>query len=97
MSEYKVEYYDKLLQSLTPGGSEFVNDPERCLAYIKRELFAGSEARKDRVRLKRINNDLTEALRLALVDIKTAEHATGGSSRSRKYIESALKKAEGIS
>jgi len=25
----------KLLESLTPGGSEFVNDPEYCVRYVK--------------------------------------------------------------
>lgn len=26
---------DRLFQSLTPGGSEFVNDPERCIKFAK--------------------------------------------------------------
>ena len=29
--------YDLLL-SLTPGGSEFVNDPERCCEFVKERL-----------------------------------------------------------
>ena len=27
--------YDRALQSLTPGGSEFVHDPERCVAFVQ--------------------------------------------------------------
>lgn len=29
--------YDLLL-SLTPGGSEFVNDPERCCEFVKERI-----------------------------------------------------------
>ena len=29
----ELERLDKLFQSLTPGGSEFVNDPERCVNW----------------------------------------------------------------
>ena len=31
----RVKELDLALQSLTPGGSEFVNDPERCVAYCR--------------------------------------------------------------
>lgn len=30
--------YKKALEGLTPGGSEYVNDPERCAAHV-RERF----------------------------------------------------------
>lgn len=31
----KVARYDLALQSLTPGGSEYVGDPERCVQFVK--------------------------------------------------------------
>ena len=31
----KLTRLDRLFQSLTPGGSEYVNDPERCVAFVK--------------------------------------------------------------
>lgn len=34
-AESSLRKLDIILQSLTPGGSEFVNDPDRCVAYIK--------------------------------------------------------------
>lgn len=34
------------LEALTPGGSEFVGDPEACAAYVRRRLADGHEARK---------------------------------------------------
>lgn len=33
--EKEMERYDKALQSLTPGGSEFVHDPERCVRFVQ--------------------------------------------------------------
>ena len=47
------EVYDIPLQRLTPQGSEFVNNPERCFSYIKDLLNSGFEARKEVIRLKR--------------------------------------------
>jgi len=51
--EAKIERIELSLLELTPSGSEFVNDPERCLEFIKARLsqsvrFAGerNEARK---------------------------------------------------
>jgi DNA repair exonuclease SbcCD ATPase subunit len=42
--EERVEKLDLVLQSLTPGGSEFVNDPKRCIEYVK-------DIREDQFRL----------------------------------------------
>ena len=44
----------RLLEELTPGGSEFHNDPQRCYAYIRQQLNIGHQARKDRVRLQKM-------------------------------------------
>lgn len=37
---------DMTLQRFTPGGSEYVGNPERCAAHIEREINKGREARK---------------------------------------------------
>lgn len=42
----------KVLESLTPGGSEFHNNPEMCESYIRERLRNGHKAMKDRVRLQ---------------------------------------------
>jgi len=34
----------RLLESLTPGGSEFVDDPERCVEFVKEQLSAAKQA-----------------------------------------------------
>ena len=36
---------DMALQSLTPGGSEYVGDPDRCVAYAKEQIDKGRKAR----------------------------------------------------
>jgi hypothetical protein len=41
------------LENLTPGGSEFHNDPERCSAYIQQIKHSYVEAMKENVRLRR--------------------------------------------
>lgn len=38
--------HDKALQSLTPGGSEYVNDRERCLAVARERFARGDEWRQ---------------------------------------------------
>lgn len=41
---------DMALQSLTPGGSEYVGDPERCVAHAKRQIDKGREVLLDHYR-----------------------------------------------
>ena len=41
------------LEELTPGGSEFVNNVEACIAYIKERLASGHKAKMDLVELRR--------------------------------------------
>lgn len=36
---------DIALQSLTPGGSEYVGDPDRCVAHAKEQIEKGRKAR----------------------------------------------------
>ncbi len=35
MSDTLLDRYKRALEGLTPGGSEFANDPERCAAYVR--------------------------------------------------------------
>jgi hypothetical protein len=35
MQERKLQRYKAALEGLTPGGSEFVNDPENCARYVR--------------------------------------------------------------
>lgn len=44
----------KILERLTPQGSEFVNDPHKIYEYLKHELDAGHEARKEVIKLRRL-------------------------------------------
>ena len=44
---------DQALQSLTPGGSEYVHNPERCVALVKEQQAALHEARKKVSRLEK--------------------------------------------
>lgn len=37
---------DMALQSLTPGGSEYVGDPDRCVAYVNEQIKKGREGRR---------------------------------------------------
>ena len=51
-----------ILEGLTPGGSEYYGDPERCAFYVRELITRGHEAKKDRVRLQRVNDELVAAL-----------------------------------
>ncbi len=56
------------LEGLTPGGSEYANDPERCEVYIRERFDAGHQAKKDAVRLKRTNDALVKLVAMALAE-----------------------------
>ena len=55
------------LESLTPGGSEYVADPERCVWYVRELIRTGGEAKKDRARIRReyaeVRKDLNERIK----------------------------------
>lgn len=54
VNEYEINRKARLtLEGLTPGGSEYVNDPERCAAYMQRIKSDAVEAHKEVVRLQR--------------------------------------------
>lgn len=51
--EEELKKYRLALEGLTPGGSEFHKDPERCVAYVRDRFDSGHQAKKDCVRLRR--------------------------------------------
>lgn len=52
------EAYDLLL-SLTPGGSEFVNDPERCCEFVKERIAFLHRKLVDSIKNKNDKNETT--------------------------------------
>jgi hypothetical protein len=64
-----IEDWKRAIEGLTPGGSEFVDDPQRCAEYIRTvyspmETFKGLRAGHDR--LREVNALLTGALGVAI-------------------------------
>jgi hypothetical protein len=58
------------LENLTPGGSEYHKDPERCAVYINRVKHDAVEAHKQVVRLRRTHD---RAKALAKIVVKKYE------------------------
>lgn len=56
--------WQRALESLTPGGSEFCGDAEACLAHVRQRLDTSHERGKKIVRLRRV-------MRQANVDLAT--------------------------
>lgn len=54
--------YRLALEGLTPGGSEFYKDIERCVAHIRDRFDSGHRARKEVVKLRRINAEILKSL-----------------------------------
>jgi len=48
----RAEAAERILHDLTPGGSEYVSEPERCAEYLRQALNRGIDARKEMVRLQ---------------------------------------------
>jgi len=52
----------RALESLTPNGSEFVNDPETCVAFVRARLAFTIELAKERNQLReevyRLRNEI---------------------------------------
>jgi chromosome segregation ATPase len=48
----KIEELQSLLESLTPGGSEFSGDPERCAAWVRQRLASAGQLAAERNRLR---------------------------------------------
>lgn len=79
----------RALESLTPSGSEFVNDVERCVNHVRdyqRELM------NTLVRVTKHRNKLREALEAVL----QANRGTSGRLILEAYQEYDIKKALGV-
>ena len=64
---------EKQLESLTPGGSEFYNDPERCIQWVKDRLATVSKQVKKRKEAEAENAKLRAtiaAMQDALEEVK---------------------------
>ena len=61
----KRQQLTKLLESLTPGGTEFYNDPDRCVQWVKDRLAIVSEQVKKRQQAEADNAALMEAMNKA--------------------------------
>ena len=57
----------KSLYSLTPGGSEFHNDPDRCIQWIKARLATVTEQVKKRQQVEADNAKLRAVAKTALL------------------------------
>lgn len=53
----------KSLESLTPGGSEFSNDPDRCIAWVKDRLETVAKQVRKRQQAEADNAALVEAIK----------------------------------
>lgn len=51
-----------VLESLTPGGSEFHNDPQMCKQFIRDRLATVTKVARERNELREENNILRAAL-----------------------------------
>ena|SRR3990167_4944519 len=58
------------LESLTPGGSEYAGDPEKCAEYIRWIKISAIEANKAVVRVRHNRAEAFEAMQEALNDIE---------------------------
>ena len=86
----------RLLHDLTPGGSEFYNDPEYCAKWIrenrqeqhyslagmiKKEKEANEKLQQDNTRLREIGRDMLEALKRIKDLYDNVEDAAGKIAR----------------
>jgi hypothetical protein len=70
VAEAERDRYDMALQSLTPGGSEFVHDPERCVETVRALRRGEHEAAvKYAVRVKELEAECA-ALKAELADLR---------------------------
>jgi hypothetical protein len=89
------EKLNKLLYELTPGGSEFVNDPEYCALFAKEQINSVPSVimpfKRENEKLKEENKMLLEALKRAA---QIMESYNLMKSMAGAEIEVAIKKAE---
>jgi hypothetical protein len=98
----EIRKLDLALQSLTPGGSEYVNNPERCVAYVREARESQHKAivkfKSERDAITAECERLREALR-GLVDgvvLEVDEKGAGGFLLARlSDARAALNKGSG--
>ena len=59
----------QVLESLTPGGSDYVGDVEKCAEYLRWIKTSCVEANKSVVRIKKNRAEAFEAMRNKLADV----------------------------
>lgn len=69
-AEAERKRYDMALQSLTPGGSEYVSDPERCVEHVRERLHAQHDLIKKWKLAKDVAERDAEYLRETVLPIK---------------------------
>jgi hypothetical protein len=87
----EIKPYDLALQSLTPGGSEFVRNPERCAKFarerrdsanaaMKKAIIERNELRSENERLRQMLDglaDLSNARLVTITDENKNEFSSG--------------------
>jgi len=61
----RVTAWKKAIEGLTPSGSEYVDDPERCAAYIRERLAGPKTVRDLRARVKVLEEVLIDQIIIA--------------------------------
>lgn len=68
-AEEDAQKYRLALESLTPKGSEYHRDIERCIGYVKERMADGHRAKLDRVELKNLVHDLRDVVNKLRADL----------------------------
>lgn len=63
----------RALESLTPSGSEFVNDPEACVAFVRDRLAFAIQLAKERNAAQKDARELRDALKVMQERIRLLE------------------------
>jgi len=87
------------LVAMTPGGSEFHDDPNRCLNYIERRMARVIEQVRKRKEVEEQRDELLEAAEAALAHI-TGDGWDGTEGQDKdnplpKQLRAAIEKARG--
>lgn len=68
--QYSNEELIRMIESLTPGGSEFVNDPFYCIEYIKNRTREIPKIilpfKRENERIKKVNDELASIVKQTL-------------------------------
>lgn len=81
--EYKNNIWYKSLYDLTCGGSEFINDPKRCVEYVKQIQASQHE---QIIRLSKENKELSQSSGLIKELVDTLKDCTERMERARGIL-----------